>query len=55
MCFVRSLCLITIQHKRTEKKNYWNMKVTVIPIVIGALATVTGGLGNKRTSEHNLN
>ena len=35
-------------------KNLWHIKVTVIPIVIGALSTVTKsllkGLGNKRTS-----
>ena len=34
------------------------MKVTVIPIVIGALGTVptgTGGLGNKGTSGYNPN
>ena len=40
-----------------ELKKLWNMKVTIIPIVIGAFGTVhqriikgTGGLGNKRTS-----
>ena len=27
-----------------ELKNLWNMKVTIIPIVIGALGTVTKGL-----------
>ena len=27
-----------------ELKKLWNMKVTVIPIVIGALGTVTKGL-----------
>ena len=27
-----------------ELKKLWNMKVTIIPIVIGALATVTKGL-----------
>ena len=27
-----------------ELKKLWNMKVTVIPIVIGALSTVTKGL-----------
>ena len=26
------------------KKNLWNMKVTIIPIVIGAFGTVTKGL-----------
>ena len=38
-----------------ELKNLWNMKVTIIPIVICALGTVaewiikgTGGLGNNR-------
>ena len=39
-----------------ELKNVWNIKVTVIPIVIGAryshqrIDTETGGLGNIRTS-----
>ena len=27
-----------------ELKKLWNMKVTVLPIVIGTLGTVTGGL-----------
>ena len=27
-----------------ESKKQWNMKVTIIPIVIGALGTVTEGL-----------
>ena len=27
-----------------ELKNLWNMKVTIIPIVIGAFCTVTKGL-----------
>ena len=27
-----------------ELKNLWNMKATIIPIVIGALGTVTKGL-----------
>ena len=27
-----------------EMKNLWNMKVTIIPIVIGAFGTVTKGL-----------
>ena len=27
----------------------WNIKVTVIPLIIGALGSETGGLGNKRT------
>ena len=27
-----------------ELKNLWNMKVTVVPIVIGALGTITKGL-----------
>ena len=42
---------------RELKKKLWIMKVTIIPIVIGALGTVTqglvkghGGLGNKMTS-----
>ena len=30
--------------KGIEKKKLWNMKVTVIPILIGALGTVTKGL-----------
>ena len=41
---------------RNLKKKLWNMKVTIIPIVIGALGIVTkrmstrnGGLENKRT------
>ena len=41
-----------------EMKKLWNMKVTIIPIVIGAHGTVTkglvgtrtGGVGNNRTS-----
>ena len=37
-----------------ELKKLWNMKVTIIPIVIGVLGTVTKGLlkgvGNKRTN-----
>ena len=41
---------------REQKKNLWNMKVTVIPIVIGALGTVTKGLvqgpGNKTSGDH---
>ena len=32
-----------LDHAR-ELKKLWNMKVTVIPIVIGALGTVTKGL-----------
>ena len=36
-----------------EQKKLWNMKMTVIPIVIGSLSTVTKGsikgLGNMRT------
>ena len=39
---------------RELKKKLWDMKVTVIPIVIGVLGTVTKGLvqglGNKRAS-----
>ena len=45
-----------------ELKKLWNMKVTVIPVVIGALGIVakrfgsgTGGLGNKKTSGDNAN
>ena len=44
-----------------ELKKLWNMKVTVIPIVNGALSSNqrngsgTGGLGNKRTSADHLN
>ena len=45
-----------------ELKKLWNMKVTVIPIVIGTLVTVTKGfvhgqkdLGKKRTSGDNPN
>ena len=46
-----------------ELKKLWNLKVTVMPIVIGALVTVTkglifkkaGGLGNKRTSRDHTN
>ena len=37
----------------SELKTLWNLKVTFIPIVIGALGAVTegtGGLGNKRAS-----
>ena len=47
---------------RELKKKMWNMKVTVIPIGIGALSTVTKGLikrtrklGNKRTSRDHPN
>ena len=32
-----------------ELKKLWNMKVTIISIVIGALGTVTKGLINKET------
>ena len=51
----------TFQDLARELKKLWNMKVTVIPIVIGALGTVTKGLvqglglGNKRTSRDHLN
>ena len=45
-----------------ELKKLWNIKVTVISIVIGTLSTVikrigtgTGGLGNKRTGEDHPN
>ena len=49
-----------LDHAR-ELEKMWNIKVTFIPIIIGALGTVTegllkelgGGLGNKRTSEDN--
>ena len=36
-----------------QLKKLWNIKVTIIPIVIGALGTVTktGGLGNTRRVE----
>ena len=34
---------------RELEKKQWNMKVMVIPIVIGVLGTGTGRLGNKRT------
>ena len=30
--------------KRIEKKNLWDMKVTVMPIIIGALCIITKGL-----------
>ena len=30
--------------KKTKKKKLWNLKVTVIPIVIGALGTIPKGL-----------
>ena len=33
-----------------EVKKLWNMKATIIPIVIGGLDKGTRGLGNKRTS-----
>ncbi len=29
---------------RIEKKKLWNMKVTIVPIVIGAFGTITKGL-----------
>ena len=32
-----------------EKPNLWNMTVTVIPIVVGALGTVLKCLGKKKT------
>ena len=38
-----------------ELKKLWNMKVTIIPIVIGDLGTRTGGLGNNRTGEDRPN
>ena len=39
----QSLCTY-LDPARELKKKRWNMKVTVIPIVIGALSTVTKGL-----------
>ena len=45
-----------------ELKKLWNMKVTIIPIVIDTFGTVTkglskgtGGLGNRRTSGNHSN
>ncbi len=42
-----------------ELKKLWNMKVTIVPNVIGTLGTVTKGLlkglGNKRTNGDNTN
>ena len=44
-----------------ESKNMWNMKVSIIPIVIGAFGSAqrinkgTGGLRNKRTNGDHLN
>ena len=39
-----------------ELKKPWDMKVTIVPIVIGAFGTVTkGGLGSWRTSGDHLN
>ena len=32
-----------------ELKKLWNMKVTIVPIVIGALGTVTKGLQSPET------
>ena len=32
------------RYMKKKKQQLWNMKVTVIPIVIGALGTVTKGL-----------
>ena len=32
------------QARKLKKNKLWNMKVTIIPIVIGALGTVTKGL-----------
>ena len=43
-----------------EKKNLWNVKVTVIPIVVGELEKVSKGLekrlgdvGNQRENQNN--
>ena len=59
-----------VRLKESEKRNtyldlpkkLWNMKVTVIPVVIGAPGTNpqkigkrTGGLGNKRTNRDHPN
>ena len=38
-----------------ELRKLWNMKVTVILIVIGTLSTGTGGLGNKRMCRNHPN
>ena len=38
-----------------ELKKLMNMKITVIPIIVGALDTRTRGLRNKGTSEDNRN
>ena len=48
------------QHLVREWKTLWNMRVTVISIVISALGTKglvqgNGGLGNKRTSRDHPN
>ena len=39
-----------LKKKLIELKKLYNMKVTVIPIVIGALGTGPGGFENERTS-----
>ena len=53
-----------VKLKESEKNKYqdlsrelnnWNMKVTVIPIVIGDLGTGIGEYGNKRTSDNHPN
>ena len=36
--------LIIINKKKKELKKLWNMKVTIVPIVIGAFGTITKGL-----------
>ena len=33
-----------LKQRNQTKKNIWNMKVTVIPIVVGALGTIPKGL-----------
>ena len=41
-----------------ELKRLWNMKVTIVPIVIGAFGTITkrpGGLGSWRTNTDSPN
>ena len=47
------------QYLAREFKKLWNMKVTMIPIVISTvtkgLVTRTGGLGNKKTSRDHPN
>ena len=38
------LIIINLARELKKKKKLWNMKVTIIPIVIGAIGTVTKGL-----------